>query len=77
MFLQGKTPDPSDMFGEHMSLGKYVWGHTFPGGTHITVTTVWDNMPRQLRNSGYATAVTLHATLPNLTSLKDNLTPCT
>ena len=30
---------PSDMCsGEHISLGKYVRGHTFPGGTHITVT---------------------------------------
>ena len=25
-------------FGEQISLGKCVWGHTFPGGTHITVT---------------------------------------
>ena len=24
---------------EWISLGKCVWGHTFPGGTHITVTT--------------------------------------
>ena len=26
------------VWGEHISLGKYVRGHTFPGETHITVT---------------------------------------
>jgi len=36
-----ETPDPSDIcLGERISLGKCVWGHTFPGGTHITVTLV-------------------------------------
>ena len=37
MFLQGETPDPSDIcLGEQISLGKYVWGHTFPG-EHIAL----------------------------------------
>ena len=43
VFARGNSWPKWYLFGE---LGKCVWGHTFPGGTHITVTPVETRLTR-------------------------------
>ena len=64
MFLQGETPDPGDIFGKQISLGKCVWGHTFPGrwNTHHCNTGMMDRDQGQKWLADWQLHITLHRT---------------